>query len=509
MQLHQKFIETAKEYGKKISVYDIATSKEVTYEKMLIVSLIFAKKFQKIKSKYVGVMVPTSAGCMLANLGILMTGKIPVMINYATGAIDNAIYAQEKCNFNTIITSRKLLQKLKIEPIDGIIFLEDIVKSLSLLDKLPALLRSKCSLKSILKSVHQGSDEETAVILFTSGSEKEPKAVQLSHKNIFHNVKNIPCAVDLSSEDIFLANLPLFHVFGITANYWLPITLGSSIVAYPNPLEYKIICGLVKKYKITLMAGTPSFYHGYLKKSKLGDFESMKFALSGADTLSPHIYEGFLEKHNLKIYDAYGTTETSPAISINTPKFHKVGSVGKPIPGVQVKILNLETDDELPANTVGKIFVKGDMVTEGYLGDLEETSLHMRGGWYDTGDMGLIDEDGFLWHKGRLKRFVKVGGEMVSLVKVEQVLDKYLPEGVICCVVDVPNPTKGADVVAAVTTGEINKRKILKQMAEELPAIAIPKEFFVIEDIPVMGSGKVNFRAVETICREIQKKKFS
>jgi len=146
------------------------------------------------------------------------------------------------------------------------IFLEDIAKSLSLLDKLPALLRSKLSLKSILKSVHQGSEEETAVILFTSGSEKEPKAVQLSHKNIFHNVKNIPCVVDLSSEDIFLANLPLFHVFGVTANYWLPITLGCSIVAYPNPLEYKVICGLVKKYKITLMAGTPSFYHGYLKK---------------------------------------------------------------------------------------------------------------------------------------------------------------------------------------------------------------------------------------------------
>ena len=231
MQLHQKFIETAKGFSKKISVYDIATNKEVTYEKMLIVSLIFAKKFKKIKSKYVGIMVPTSAGCMLANLGILMAGKIPVMINYATGAIENAIYAQEKCSFNTIITSRKLLQKLKIEPIDGMIFLEDIAKSLSLLDKLPALLRSKLSLKSILKSVHQGSEEETAVILFTSGSEKEPKAVQLSHRNILHNVKNIPSVVDLSSEDIFLANLPLFHVFGVTANYWLPITLGCSIVA--------------------------------------------------------------------------------------------------------------------------------------------------------------------------------------------------------------------------------------------------------------------------------------
>ncbi|MEA2097301.1 MAG: AMP-binding protein [Candidatus Cloacimonadota bacterium] len=505
MQLHHRFIQTAKKFGKKIAVYDIATGKDVPYERMLIASLIFAKKFKKFNSKFVGVMVPTSAGCMLTNIGLLMAGKIPVMINYGTGAIENSIYAQEKCSFETIITSKKLLEKLKIDPIDGMIFLEDIAASIKLFDKLPALLKSKGSAKKIIRSVHHGNDDETAVILFTSGSEKEPKAVQLSHKNIGHNVDNLPKIIDLDPNHVFLANLPLFHVFGVTANFWLPITLGCNIVAYPNPLDYKIICGLIKKYKVTLMAATPSFYYGYLKKSTPGDFTSMKFAISGADTLTKHIYDGFMEKHNLPINNAYGTTETSPAISINTLTENRVGSIGKPLPETELKILDVDTDEELPANQTGKILVKGDLVMTGYLGDLEETSLRIHKGWYDTGDMGLIDEDGFLWHKGRLKRFVKVGGEMISLVKVEEVLNKYLPDDVICCVVDVPNPTKGADVVAAITTGEVDTKSIVKKMAKELPAIALPREFHILEDIPMMGSGKVNFREVERLCREIHK----
>ncbi len=503
MQLHQRFIHTAKKYSSKIAIHDIATERKLTYERMLIVTLILAKRFKKIKSQYIGIMVPTSAGCMLSNLGVLMAGKVPVMINYATGARDNAVYAQGKCHFQTIITSKKLLEKLDIEPVEGMVFLEDLVASIGLAEKLPALIKSKMPEKMLMKLVHHGDMDETAVILFTSGSEKEPKSVQLSHKNIGHNLDNIPKIVDLGPDDIFLASLPLFHVFGLTANFWLPISLGTSIVTYPNPLEFKVISGLVKEYGVTIMTGTPSFFHGYLKKSQPGDFSSLKAALSGADTLAPQIYDGFMEKHNIKILDAYGTTETSPAISINTPTVSKKGTVGKPIPGVEVKIMDVETDEQLPPGKVGKILVKGDMVMKGYLGDLEETSMRIHAGWYDTGDMGMLDEEGFLWHKGRLKRFVKVGGEMVSLVRVEEVLNSLIPDDVLCCVVDVPNPTKGADVVAAITSNSLNNRKIVKQMSKELPQIALPKNFYVIEDIPVMGSGKVNFREVEKICRKL------
>ena len=504
MQLHQKFIQVAKQNSKKIAVYDQATGKEISYDRMLIASLILSKKFSNYKGKYLGIMVPTSAGCMLSILGTLMCGKIPVMINYATGAAENCVYAQEKCSFKTIITSKKLLEKINVKPVEGMIFLEDIMASLSLLNKLPALIKSKFSAKVIRSFVHNGPENEVSIILFTSGSEKEPKAVQLSHKNILHNVINIPKQVDIKADDLYMANLPLFHIFGLTIDFWLPISLGGSIVAYPNPLDYKIISKLVKKYRITVMAGTPAFFYGYLKKSDPGDFASLRVGVAGADKLTPHIYEGFLKKHNVTILEGYGATETSPVISVNSEKFSKLGSVGKPLPGVQVKIVDRETDEELPPNKEGKILVKGDLVMEGYLGDLEETSLRIRNGWYDTGDMGVLDEDGFLWHRGRLKRFVKVGGEMVSLVRVESVLENLLPEDSVCCVVDVPNPTKGADIVAAIATSEIDRKKILKQMAKELHSIAVPKDIYFIENIPMMGSGKVNFREVEKICRDMQ-----
>jgi len=504
MQLHQKFVEVAKKQAKKIAVYDKATGKDLSYDRMLIAALILAGRFKKYKGKYLGIMVPTSAGCLLSTIGALMAGKIPVMINYSTGAHDNSIYAQEKCSFKTIITSKKLLDKLNVEPVNGMIYLEDIMATLTTPEKLKAALTSKLPTGMLKNKVKHGDDDSTSVILFTSGSEKEPKAVQLTHKNIFHNISTIPKIIDVTENDIFAGTLPLFHVFGLTTNFWLPFYLGASIITHANPLDYSAIVKSIIDYKITILIGTPTFFHGYQRKAKPGDLSSIRYAIAGADKLTEKLRLSFQNEHGIEILEGYGATETSPVISVNVPGANKPGSIGKPLPGVKVKILDRETDEICTPGEEGKILVKGDLVMKGYLGDVEETSMHIHAGWYDTGDMGLIDEDGFLWHRGRLKRFVKVGGEMVSLVKVEEVLTKLLPDGVVCCVVDVPNPKKGADVVAAVATGEFDKKKVLKKMAKELPAIAVPKDFYVIEDIPIMGSGKVAFREVEKICRTRQ-----
>ncbi len=502
LQLHQRFVLVAKKYGSRIAVYDKATNVDYTYSRMLIASLILKEHIAKIRGKYIGILLPTSMGCMLSILGTLMNGKIPVMINYATGAIENSLYARNKCQFKTILTSKKLLEKLGLKPIDNMIFVEDILAKVTIVNKLKAAMLSKLPAPLLFNSMHRGDAREISVILFTSGSEKEPKAVQLSHRNILHNVDAIPKLVNLDYNDVFMSILPMFHVFGLTIEFWLPLMLGASMVTYPNPLEYKTVADLVRQYKATFMAATPSFFYGYLQKSNPGDFSTLRFAIAGADKLPDKVYEGFMKKHGIPIFEGYGATETSPVISTNYPGIHKMGSIGKPIPGVDVRIVDIATDKILGKNEEGKILVRGEHVMEGYLGDLEETSLRIHNGWYDTGDIGIIDDDGFLWHRGRLKRFVKVGGEMVSLVKVEDLLSKLLPENVICCVVDVPNPTKGADVVAAVATGDFDMHKIMKQLKKELPAIAVPRQFFVIEDIPMMASGKVNFRAVETICRE-------
>lgn len=501
MLLHQEFIRNARKFGSKPAIVDRFLDKNVSYEKALIASLILANKFRRYRDGFIGIMVPTSAGCMLSILGVLMAGKVPVMINYSTGAANNAEYAQRKCGFKTIIASRALLEKIGCRLVSGMVFIEDIMESVGPLDKVAALVKAKLPLSFLLKSVHEGEPDDNLVILFTSGSEKDPKAVQLTHRNIGSNVLDIGRVLTVTSEDVMLANLPLFHVFGHNVDFWLPLLYGMTIVAYANPLEYRKVSSIVREEKVSLMVGTPSFFAGYLRQSDPGDFASLRVAVAGADKTPDSLREGFLQKHNLELCEGYGTTETSPVVSTNLPGANKPGSIGKVLPSVRVKIVDINTGEALPPGGEGKILVKGDLVMKGYFDDLEETSLRIKDGWYETGDMGVLDEEGYLWHRGRLKRFVKIGGEMVSLVKVETVMQNLLPEGVDCCVVEVPDSLKGAKIVAAVTA-EVGERRLLKAMADELPAIALPKQFVVLGEFPKMGSGKIDFRSITEMVRQ-------
>ena len=501
MLLHHRFIEVAKKQGEKLAFLDRSAGREVTYSRALIAALLLRKEFKKFDKGFIGVMIPTSAGCGLTALGALMSGRTPVMINYSTGAAENCRYAQEKCDFKTIITSKALLEKIECPHVEGMVYIEDIMAGLGTLSKIKAAATSRLPTSSIKKMVSGGSADKDAVILFTSGSEKDPKAVELTHKNIVSNIVSLSGRYNLTDNDSFLANLPYFHVFGLTANLWAPLYHGMTIITYANPLDYKKVCEIVRDDKPTLMVGTPSFFWGYLRKSEKGDFDSVRLALCGADKCPDSLREGFLEKHNMVLYEAYGTTETSPGISGNAEGMNKPGSVGLPFDGVEVMIEDYQTGEECEIGVNGKILVKGDMVMKGYFNDFEETSLHIRHGWYDTGDMGNLDEDGYLWHVGRLKRFVKIGGEMVSLIRVENALEKYLPDDVLCCVVDVPDAIKGARIVAAVTE-KIQERKTLKKMTADLPKIALPKIFVVIEELPKMGSGKIDFRTVTNIVKQ-------
>lgn len=209
-----------------------------------------------------------------------------------------------------------------------------------------------------------------------------------------------------------------------------------------------------------------------------------------------------MKKHGVTLLEGYGATETSPVISVNTHEFNKPGSTGKVLPNVQVRIENLETGEECKTGEVGKILVKADSVMKGYFDDPEITAEALVDGWYNTGDMGFFDADNFLWHAGRFKRFAKVGGEMISLVKVENLLEKLLPVGVSCCVVEVADEKKGSYIVATVSE-EVHKTELLRKMMLELPIIALPRQFVVIKDLPMMGTGKVDFRTVTKMVQEI------
>ncbi|MEP0822150.1 MAG: AMP-binding protein [Ignavibacterium sp.] len=502
MLLHHRFIEQAKKLGSKVAVIDRTLNRRLTYSKLLVGSLILCRVLKQFDAGFIGVMLPTSAGAVLSVLGALMSGRVPVMINYSTGAAQNAVYAQRKCGFRTILTSRTFLQKIQCDPVPGMIFVEDLFERVTLKDKLAATVRSKLPLPVLLRSVHGGNEEDSIVILFTSGSEKEPKAVELSHENIASNVRSISSILEISGSDIFLANLPYFHIFGYTGNLWAPLYHGMTMVTTANPLDYGGICDSVREEQCTLMLGTPSFFSGYLRKSRAGDFRSIRLAVVGADKCPDALRREFLERHSLTLLEAYGTTETSPGISVNTPSANKPGSVGKPIPGVEVRIEHYETGEPCAPGEIGKILVKGRNVMKGYFDDFEQTSLHIRHGWYDTGDMGYMDEDGFLWHVGRLRRFLKIGGEMVSLIRVEDVLEKFLPPETACCVVEVPDNIKGARIVAVVTR-PVDERTILRNMAGSLPNIALPRQFVVMDDLPKMASGKIDFRRITQTVRAL------
>jgi acyl-[acyl-carrier-protein]-phospholipid O-acyltransferase/long-chain-fatty-acid--[acyl-carrier-protein] ligase len=501
MLLHQQFVKMAKKHANKFAIIDKTTGKSVTYSRALIGSLILSSKFKKYDEGFIGIMIPTSAGCALATVGALMSGRIPVMINYSTGAESNAKFAQKKCRFKTIITSKALLEKINCPVIDGMVLIEDIMEGISTGDKLLAALKTKLPTSMLLNSIHKGDENDTAAILFTSGSEKDPKAVQLTHLNLASNIENFGKYVKIDETDIILANLVFFHVFGLTVNLWVSFYYGMTMVTYANPLDFQTISTIARDEKPTIMVGTPSFFWGYLHKSEPGDFKTLRLMVAGADKCPDALREGWMKKHGVTLLEGYGATETSPVISVNSLEFNRPGSTGKVIPGVQVRLENFETGEACKTREVGKIYAKGDSIMKGYYDDSQLTADALVDGWYNTGDMGYFDEDGYLFHAGRFKRFAKIGGEMVSLVKVENTLEKYLPLGVSCCVVEISDEKKGASIVATVTI-EINRTEILKKMGTELPNIALPKQFIVIEELPMMGTGKIDFRSVTRIVQE-------
>lgn len=500
--LHHRFIRTAKAFGRKTFIVDRTLGRRLTYSRALVASLALARRFESYEPGFIGIMLPTSAGCALAILAALMSGRTPVMINYATGAEANARRAEERCGFRTIITAKALLEKLECPKLDGMVFLEDVGRGMSLRDKLRATVLSLLPRRWLAGRVAGGSEDDDLLVLFTTGSEREPKAVELTHRNIASNVDGMRAVFDLTPDDSMLANMPYFHVFGQTVNLWVPVTCGMTIYAHANPLEYRRVVRTIREERPTIVVGTPSFLRGYVGESNPGDFSSVRIAVCGADTCPNVLREVFRDKHGIEICEGYGATETSPVISVNTLRANRPGSVGKLLPGVRVKIVDYRTGEERGTGESGKILVRGDCVMKGYLNDLEETSRSIRDGWYDTGDMGRLDRDGYLWHEGRLKRFVKIGGEMISLVRVEGELEELLPDDVTCCVVGLVDASKGARIVVAVTAA-IDEQSILRELATRLPRIAIPKEFIVVDGLPETGSGKTDFRRAAEVVRGV------
>jgi acyl-[acyl-carrier-protein]-phospholipid O-acyltransferase/long-chain-fatty-acid--[acyl-carrier-protein] ligase len=503
--LHHQFVRIAKQYQNKLAIIDRGLQRRFTYSRALTASLLLADRLKPLDDTFVGVMLPTSAGAAIVELALLMGGKIPVFLNYATGVQANVEYARKKVNFEKVITAKGLLEKLKAPMLDGFVYVEDLLYNVTIVDKAKAALRASLSAERILSRFPDSDIDTPAAVLFTAGSESEPKAVPLTHRNIIANLEALSQIYPFEPGSIMLASLPLFHVFGLTVNLWLPFRFGMTIVSYVNPMDYKTICTIIREEKPTYLVGTPSLLRGYLHHSQPGDFTSLQLIVTGADKCPDSLRRAYQEKHGVPVYEGYGTTETGPIIAVNTPDRYRLGSVGCVLPNLALRVTRDDTNTECATGEVGKILVKGESVFSGYFNDVEATARSFRDGWYDTGDMGYLDPDGFLWHVGRVRRFVKIGGEMVSLTHVEEVLDRLLPTDTSCCVVEVPDATRGSTIIAAVTR-PIDQRGILQQMAKELPTIALPKRFVVLEDLPRMASGKTDFKRITEHVQEITKR---
>ena len=496
--LHYQFVRIAKQQNKKLAIIDRGLNRKFTYSGTLTASLILADKLRRIDDTLVGLMLPTSAGAAIVILALLMAGKTPVLLNYSTGIRTNVEYSRKKCDFEAVITAKTLLDKLKAPKLKGFIYIEDLLNSVSLLDKIKGAFFASRSADRILSRFSNSDINSAAAILFTTGSELEPKAVPLSHLNIIANLEALSQIYPFATDDIMLASLPFFHIFGLATTMWLPFRFGMTIVTYVNPMDYKTVCTILREERPTYLVGTPSFLSGYLHHSNPGDFTSLKLIVTGADKCPDSLRRAYKEQHGLTIYEGYGTTETSPIITVNTPDRCRPGSVGWVLPNLQIRMKHYETGKECGIGEMGKIFVKGESVFSGYFDDFEATTRSFHYGWYDTGDMGYIDADGFLWHVGRLRRFVKIGGEMVSLIRVEEELEKVLPPDIACCVVELPDAVKGAIIIAAITR-PIDEHKILRELANHLPAIALPKQFVVLNDLPKMSNGKTDFKQITNL----------
>ncbi len=503
--LTEIFLESSKKFAKKIAFIDSATGKEISYSKALVAVLLLVEKIKKMPGKRIGVMIPTSPGGMLTITAVLLSGKVPVLINYATGAIKNSEYATKKCGLQIIITAKALLEKIEIKPLKHMVMLEDLMLSVSLMDKLKALLKSKKSPEAIMSKYYKPDEKDWAVMLLTTGSESEPKVVPLTHKNIVSQLRAIPKILDLTDEDVFLASLPLFHSFGFTNNFWLGISLGASMVTVANPLDYKLVCQVVPKHKVTFMTGTPVFFRAYMPKAKEDTFESVRIMISGADKLPKGLREEYQSRFGKELCEGYGVTEASPVISTNREGHHKEGSIGKVLPGVQVKVVARDSQEELAIGKEGRLLVKGDNVMGGYLVGDELNTQALQDGWYDTGDIAMIDEDDYIWHRGRAKRFMKIGGEMISLVMVEEALQGFFAQDVNFCAVEVRKADESSCVGLAVDKGceLLEIKKYLRKAG--LIALSLPSKIFILKEIPIMGSGKVDFRAVQTACNSMSK----
>jgi acyl-[acyl-carrier-protein]-phospholipid O-acyltransferase/long-chain-fatty-acid--[acyl-carrier-protein] ligase len=509
-------IRTARRHPFRVAMMD--AEKRVRYGAALVRAVLVARRLAPVwtDQPMVGILLPPSIAGAIVNVAAFLNGRVPVNLNYTLSSEGIASCARQ-CGIETVITSRAFIERVNIEVPGKAIFLEDMAKSISAGEKLLALLKA-LALPASLLVVRKVAPEDLATVIFSSGSTGDPKGVMLTHANIASNVAQLEQCFQLGRRDRILGILPFFHSFGFTGILALALTRGLGVVFHPNPFDARTVGTLVAQHAVTFLLATPTFLQSYIRRCDAEQFGSVRVALVGAEKLQERTAQAFEDKFGIRPLEAYGCTECSPAVTVNTRDFRaagfrqigaKRGKIGHPLPGIGIRIVDPETFAPLPVGQAGLMLVSGPNVMKGYLGRPEETARAIRDGWYVTGDIATLDEDGFVEITDRLSRFSKIGGEMVPHLKVEEKLHELAgaaaAEQQVFAVTSAPDDKKGERLIVLHTLEDGLLQSCLERLDQSgLPNLWIPKpqSFFKIDAIPYLGTGKLDLRRIRELARQ-------
>jgi len=516
--LTRSFIQMARRHSRRFAMADGRTPK-VTFGEALTKTVFLARRLRPLweSQQMVGVLLPPSIPGALVNWAAMLQGKVPINLNYTTSNESLASCARQ-CELQTVVTSKLFLEKVHIEPPGKIIYVEDLAEKPRLSEKLIAFLSAKLLparlLERSLGFTRKPSLDDTATIIFSSGSTGEPKGVILSHFNLASNVEQIEQVFHLHKGDTILGILPFFHSFGFTGTLCLPAMAGIGAVFHPSPLDAQAIAALVSKYSVSMLLSTPTFLNSYTRRCPPESFGSLRIVMAGAEKLPERVAQAFEDHFGIRPLEGYGCTECSPVVAVNTYDFRaayfrqvgaKRGTIGHPLPGIGVRIIDPDSGESLPVDKPGLLLVRGPNIMVGYLNRPEKTAEVLKDGWYNTGDIATVDEDGFLRITDRLSRFSKIGGEMVPHIKVEEKLHELLEaDGQVLAVTAIPDEKKGERLVVVHTLKEDVLKDCLEKLSKsDLPALWKPRpdQFLHVEQLPYLGTGKLDLRRLRELAQ--------
>ncbi len=469
----------------------------LTYEEIIRAALALGHALKKgTKSgENVGIMLPTGAGSVIAFFAVSAYGRVPAMLNFTSG-LAGIRSALKTAKIKRVVTARRFVELAKaeaiVEAMQGhydIVYLEDVRENLSIVDKAFAAVGT--FIPSLVASNVMHSTP--AVILFTSGTEGEPKGVALSHGNLLANVEQVRAHLPLFETDILFNPLPTFHCFGLTVGSLMPLLLGIKIVCHPTPLQPREIVKRIRESKATILLSTDTFISQYARAGDQGDLNSLRLTVCGAERLRDETRQLLRNKYAIELLEGYGVTEAAPVIAANQPDANRHGTVGRLMANMESK---LEPVEGIP--NAGRLFVKGPNVMLGYMkADQPGVIQPPEGGWHDTGDVVSIDDEGFIAIKGRVKRFAKIGGETVSLAVVESIASALWPDHMHAAIA-VPDGRKGEQIVLVTTNADANRHDLVGWAHNHgVAELAVPRRIMPVAEIPVLGTGKTDYVRIE------------